>query len=133
MYILRKRKAADMDFMFGTWLDSWRVSRWSGVVPNHLYYEVHRQLIEDLLARGAFVVLAHQPGNEDALLGFACSELKEGRCVLHYAYIRQGVDPEVKTALIDACPGTKPGWLTHLIPGFRDWRHNPEMARRKSL
>ena len=132
-YTLRKRKARDMDFLFGTWLDSWRVSRWAGTVPNHLFYETHRQLIEDLLARGAFVVLAHKPGVEDDLLGFACSELKDSRCVLHYAYTKTEASPEVRSALVAACPGEKPGWISHLIPGFRDWRHAPEFARRKSL
>ena len=122
--------------MFDSWLKDWRTSKWAGVIPNHMYFETQRVLIEDLLARGAKVKVAYPTGREDVILGWACSELKEGKCVLHYLYTK---DPflglGVSTLLLASLPGEKPGFLTHRIQGkeFREWRHAPEMARRKSL
>lgn len=122
-----------MDFLFDSWLQSWRTSPYAGVVPNHLYYEVHRVLIEDLLARGAMVVVATPRSDQSRIEGWACSEVKDGVTVLHYLYTRGNatlIDP-----LLDALPGSKPGFITHSLPDprFRTWRWVPEMARRKDL
>lgn len=129
--------ADDMPFLKDAWLNSWRVSRYAGVVRNCDYYEVTRNLIEDLIARGAVVYVAEFRGE---LLGFACGEVKDGISVHHYTYLK---DPfhsrskgEVEERLLNLMPGTKPGFFTFAQERFlrdRAWRHTPEMARRKTL
>jgi GNAT superfamily N-acetyltransferase len=115
-------------------MDSWRTSRYAGVVRNNDYYTVTRSVIEDLLARGAVVLVADAG---PSLLGFACGEEKDGVTVMHYIYVK---DPfhgfGVEEKLLEALPGRKPGFFTfflHRLGKLKAWRHAPEIARRKSL
>lgn len=133
-YLIRPATADDEDFVVGSWLDSWRTSRYAGVIRNNDYYIVTRTLIEDLFARGAKTFVAD---TGKSLLGFAVGEVKDGKTVLHYVYVK---DPflrrGVEETLVDALPGEKPGFLTFYLHRFgklKAWRHAPEMARRKSL
>lgn len=94
---------SDRPFVFDGWIRSYQRSRWAGVVPNHLFWDVHRVAIEGLLTRGAVVTVAHLPGEPDALLGFVAHEVKPGdEPLIHTVYVkplwrRQGV----ARALID--------------------------------
>jgi len=124
-------------FIKDAWLNSWRVSRYAGVIRNCDYYEVTRTLIEDLVARGAVVFVAEYKGE---LLGFSCGEVKDGLTVHHYTYLK---DPfhsrsrgEVEERLLSFLPGVGPGWFTFAQERFlkdKQWKHAPEMARRKAL
>lgn len=132
----RDRKAEDLPFIFDSYLKSWRISKHAGTIPNHLYYEVQRTCLEDLLGRGAKTVVAYPEGHPDAILGWAVGEVKDGKCVIHYVYIKDSyVGFAVADHLLAALPGTKPGFYTHklYLASLRDWVHAPEMARRKSL
>lgn len=124
----------DARFVYSSWLDSWRKSRYAGCVPNHLYYETTRTAIEDLIGRGATVIVAELDGE---LLGFACGEAKDGKKVHHYTYVK---DPflrkGVEERLLAALPGDEPGWFTFAQEWLlkdRRWKHAPEIARRKQL
>lgn len=136
--LTRPPKPSDLNLVFDSYLRSWRGSKWAGVIPNHLYYETQRVVLEDLLRRGATLVLAYpDPDPEvDTILGWACGEEKSGVCVLHYVYVK---DPflalPVLPALLASLPGTQPGLFTHRqeLKQLRAWRHLPEIARRKSL
>lgn len=134
--LIRPVKATDLNFVFDSWMKQWRQSPWAGTIPNHMYYETQRTLIEDLIARGARIVVAYPEGREDVILGWACGEEKEGKTVLHYAYVK---DPflglGIQTRLVSQLPGTSPGFVTHVLPyrEFSKWQHVPEMARRKTL
>ncbi len=117
-------------------MKSWRESKYAGTIPNHLYYNVQRTLIEDLIARGASLVVAHPDGRDDVILGWACGEEKDGAAVLHYLYVK---DPflglGIADQLLTGLPGTKPGFITHRLSSreWKAWKHVPEMARRKQL
>lgn len=139
-YEIRPFRAEDLDYLVDAWLNSWRTNRYAGVVPNHLYYSTHRTLIEDLIARGATIVVADTgkklKNGKAFILGFACAEEKDGICILHYTttkdpFLRRGVE----AALIEALPGRKPGRITHHLDRFTSagWLHTPAMARRKVL
>jgi hypothetical protein len=134
--LVRDRIPDDLPMVFDSWLKSWRVSKWAGTIPNHLYFETQRVLIEDLIARGAKIVVAHPEGHPDVIMGWACGELKEGKTVLNYAYVK---DPYLGLGILErllaALPGEQPGFITHKLPSkaLREWRHAPEMCRRKSL
>lgn len=133
---VRKVKPGDLNFIFDSWMKSWRESKWAGTTPNHLYYNVQRELIEGLIHRGATLLVVSPAGQDDIILGWACGEEKDGASVLHYLYVK---DPfigfDLDRALLDALPGTKPGFITHKLTGkeWKAWRHTPEMARRKQL
>lgn len=134
--LIRKRIPSDLAFVFDSWMKSWRTSKWAGVIPNHLYFETQRVLIEDLIARGAWILVAHPEGQVDTIIGWACAEQKDERCVLHYIYVK---DPflglGIAEKLLDALPGRKPGFITHKLPNkaLKEWRHTPEIVRRKAL
>lgn len=134
--IIRPHDAEDIGFIMDSYLNSWRTSKFAGVVPNHLYYETQRQLMEGLLARGAKLTVASPESDPRAILGWACHEVKDEKCVLHYLFLRDShLAPAAAEALFEALPGTKPGFMTHRLfhPLLRDFVHAPEIARRKSL
>lgn len=132
--VTRPHTAEDLPLVFDTYLATWRISKFAGTVPNHLYHEVQRQALEGLLGRGAKLTVACHENRPDRILGWACSEVKDGRCVVHYLFERD-VGLEVATVLVASLEGTKPGFVTHKLffPALRDWTHAPEIARRKSL
>jgi len=130
----RPATADELSLVFDSWLNSWRTSRHAGCIPNNLYFSTTRTVIEDLIARGA-TILVCDAGK--TLKGWICGEVKDGRSVVHYLYckdpyLRSGVEDR----LLDALPGKKPGWFTFYLHRFgkdRSWTHAPEIARRKHL
>lgn len=134
--LVRERVPEDLAMVFDSWMKDWRTSKYAGVIPNHLYYATQRATIEDLLGRGAAVHVAYPSGHPDVILGWACAEQKEGKTVLHYLYVKDAfLGQSIPELLLASLPGDKPGFLTHKLnlKVLREWRHTPEMARRKSL
>lgn len=134
--LTRAAKPSDLNFVYDSWMKSWRLSKWAGVIPNHLYYDTQRTLIDDLFARGMQVVIAHPSDQPDVILGYAAGEVKDGQTVLHYVYVKDpflglGID----SLTVGALPGLKPGFITHKINTkyCKEWRHVPELCRRKAL
>lgn len=133
---VRPYKASDLSFVFDSWLNSWRANKYAGTIPNHLYFETQRALVEGLLQRGAGVHIVSPDDDPNHILGWACFEQKGEAAVLHYLYVK---DPYLKwpveALLLDSLPGNKPGFITHKIhfKSLRAWKHAPEMARRKAL
>lgn len=134
--LVRPVRATDLNFIFDSWMKSWRGSKWAGTTPNHLYYETQRTLIEGLISRGAKIYIAYPEDHEEVILGWTCSEEKDGEAVVHYLYVK---DPflglGIQERLISVLPGSKPGFVTHKLnhKELNGWRHTPEMARRKTL
>lgn len=134
--LTRPSKPEDLPLVFDSYLKSWRVSKFAGAIPNHLFFDVQRAALEDLLSRGATLTIAYPSGREDVILGWACAELKEEKTVLHYLYVK---DPYIGLGLpeilLKCLPGQQPGFVTHRQPHkeLREWRWTPEIARRKSL
>jgi ribosomal protein S18 acetylase RimI-like enzyme len=121
-----------MGFVMDNWLNDWRTSKYAGVLRNCDYYEATRTLIEDLIARGAKLLVAEHK----SFLGFICYELKDDKAVIHYRYVKDAFRRQgVEQLLLDAVPA-KSGWFTFYdadLAKNRDWKHAPEIARRKSL
>lgn len=124
----------EIKFVYDAWLNSWRTSRYAGVIPNHLYYETTRATIDELIARGASVLVAMSEGE---ILGFICGELKDGKKVHHYTYVKDAfLRKGVEERLLAELPGTGPGWFTFAQSQFlkdKSWKHAPEIARRQKL
>lgn len=140
---IRPAKPEDMSFVFDSWLKSWRTSKYSGVVPNNLYFDTYRSTIENVIGRGSSIVVATAQNNEDHILGWACFETTpDGRAVVHYLYVK---DPYLKFGipdkLLEYLEGDKPGFYTFNYPQVTDalkyrwpgvkWGWAPEIARRK--
>lgn len=140
---IRPARKEDINFIFDSWLKSWRKSRYAGVIPNHLYYATYRATIESLVARGAELKVACHPSNEDHILGWSCTEVtSDGFSVVHYLYVKDcffnlGVESE----LLDNLPGEKPGFYTFNYKQVKEsleakWPNSrftwaPEIGRRK--
>lgn len=131
---IRSAKPEDMDFVMSNWKRSWRVSPWAGCIRNDEYYASISSTIEGLVARGAEILVAELGGR---LLGFICSEqLEDGACCVHYIYVK---DPFIRMGigekLVDAAPGSKPGFFTfryhQVCDACKGFKHAPEIARRK--
>lgn len=92
--LIRKMVVGDKDFVFDSWLKSWRGNRYAGVLPNNLYYATYRSTIENLIARGATVEVACDDEKTDRIYGWICREVTpDGFPVIHYLYIK---DPYLK-------------------------------------
>lgn len=130
----------DEPFIFHSWLSSFRSSRFAGCVPNHLYWDVYRVAIEQLIARGAKILVATVPGKPNLLMGFLCHEtLRNGEVVVHYCYVK---DPyrksNIATRLIEEIrtDHEKPIFYTFRTENARHFKriravYAPEIARRR--
>lgn len=137
---IRDSRPSDFKFIWDSWLQSWRRSPWAGVIPNNQYFAVTRSSIEQLVGRGAEFKVACSTEDPAHILAWLCYEvLKTGECVIHYAYTKDAyLQYEPNRALLEASPGTKPGFCTYLYrqvsdlcPKSEGWRHAPEIARRR--
>lgn len=132
----------DMPFVLDSWMKSWRTSAWAGTIPNNIYFATQRDCIEQLIARGAKILIAsHSKTNR--ILGWVCYELTQdspARTVINFLYVKDAylrLTPSIGAALADRVPGAKPGYFTHryrtvvdYCPQDAGWRHAPEIARR---
>lgn len=129
--------ADDVKFIMSSWKQSWRVSPWAGTIRNDEFFKVVRATIEGLVLRGAEFIIAYIEKYPERILGWVCHEvLPTGECCIHYLYVK---DPYIKLGigeqLVEQAPGTKPGFYTHryrqVTDAVHEWRHAPEIARRK--
>jgi hypothetical protein len=132
--IIRPAKPEDINFVMSSWKRTWRTSPWAGTVRNDEYFASINSTIEGLIIRGAQILVAEL---NNRLLGFICYEvLAESECCVHYLFVK---DPFIRFniagELLNAAPGTKPGFYTHRYHQVAEvctgWRHAPEIARRK--
>lgn len=131
--LVRAHNEDDIGYVFDTYLNTWRHSNFAGTIRNNLFYDAQRQTLEDLIARGAKILVACDDRTPGVIQGWACYELKEELPILHYIYERPGY--RTLNLLIDAIPGKKPGFTTHRqnLRELSAWKNVPEIARRKTL
>ena len=143
MVTIRNMVEADTNFVFDSWLKSWRKSRYAGVVQNDDYYATYRKTIERLIMRGAEIKVACNPENENHILGYLCYEITpDGYSIVHFLYVK---DPFLKQGiefdLLSELPGQKPGFYSfntqQIKSGLQtrwpeqNWQWSPEIGRRK--
>jgi GNAT superfamily N-acetyltransferase len=80
--------ADELSLVFDSWANSFKKSPWSGCVPNHLWAELSRAAIADIIDRGARVLVAVQelPEGGRRVLGYSVSE--PAKNVLHWLYVK---------------------------------------------
>lgn len=135
---LREIEPDDLNFVYDAWFKTWRKCKSAGTIPNNRYYDLMREMVENLVGRGAVIKVAVANGR---LLGFICYEFtKDDKPVIHYIYVK---DPYFKYGvgelLRDDAVGKylEPGFITHNSPivlkYFDDYKWAPEIARRKDI
>ena len=133
--MLREMRTTDVPFVFNSWLESWRVNKYAGCIPNNLYYATTRSNIENLIARGSTIKVACLADDEDCILGWVCSEvLKDGNSCVHFIYVK---DPYLTHGIGEKLASTLPerGFFTYRTTQteqfFPKYTWAPEIARRK--
>lgn len=84
----REYRDGDYNFLLSNWAKSYRGSPYSGPIPNNRYHETMKELVDQLLERGAYVVLAVSQDNDDQFLGFVCWEQAAAAAVVHYVFVK---------------------------------------------
>lgn len=120
-----------------SWLKTWRESPWAGCIPNHMFRDVTRTMIEELVLSGSTYTVACLAARPDRILGWLLHGTSpDGKAVAHCVYVKDPyVTRGVPELLASAPAGTKPGFYTHrtrqMARCFPDYKHAPEIARRK--
>lgn len=79
----------EFPLIFDSWARSFRKSPWAGCIPNHLYDQVSRATINDILNRGARVIVAVQEVEGGRrVMGYSVSE-PEVPGVLHWLFVKR--------------------------------------------
>jgi hypothetical protein len=132
---IRDSRPDEANFIMSSWLRVWKVSPFAGCIPNHLFRQVTRTAIEQLILRGARFRVAV---SGDRILGWMCSEqTRRGEAVVHAGYCRESyILLGVLEALRDDVEGSRPIRYTHRTRQLANAlgesaRHCPEIARRK--
>jgi GNAT superfamily N-acetyltransferase len=138
MTVFREMEPQDYNFILSNWAHSFKGSPWAGCSPNNLWHSRIKEEVDQLLGRGAHVVMAVADDDRDHLLGFICFEKPAcGIPVIHYAYVKDDFREQgVGSALMDIA-----GKGQHIYT-YRTYDsqyiakggiHVPAIARRKDL
>lgn len=84
---VRKALETDINFIFSSWLESFRKSRFAQDMHNTIYFTEHHKIIENLL-KTCDVWIACSDVDPSQIFGFLCCEVIDGQFVLHYAYVK---------------------------------------------
>lgn len=75
MFEIRTAKPEDLDFIYATWLKSYRHnSQFAKKLTNEVFFEMHHKVIDAFIVRGGLVCVAHPKGEPDVILGYICTE-----------------------------------------------------------
>lgn len=89
---VRAATTADLDFVYATWLRSYRhASQFAKKISNTTYYTWHHRVVERILSReGAKLLIAHPKEDPELILGYICTEKQpDGMEVVHYCYVKK--------------------------------------------
>jgi hypothetical protein len=90
-FSLRAGCERDMALVYQTWMRSDRCSR-AGHLNRYVYDAEQRKTIDSILSRGTtMVIIAHDPLDDDAILGWACVEPDIAPPIAHYVYVKRDV------------------------------------------
>lgn len=123
----------DRAFVHGTWLASNRYAPASQGLP-HLLYEAEERPRIAAMVRESQVMVAHAPGEETALMGFAAWAYRPtvDRVIVHQVYVSKPARRlGIARALLEHL-AEHPAWMTHLpvirtngrLPVPKGWRFN---------
>jgi len=83
---IRPAVPGDLNFVLGTWTNShWQESPWANRLRWPIYKRGHERIIRSLLAR-SHVLVAHEPGDENEILGYFVFEPQIPAA--HWCYVK---------------------------------------------
>ena len=86
---IREALPADLNFIFATWLRSYRhSSAFAKYVSNEVYFYWHQRIINNALERGARILVAHPKGDPEVIIGYLCYEYQGSKLVGHYIFVK---------------------------------------------
>jgi hypothetical protein len=86
----RDFQEGDVRFIRHSWVESFRVSHYAGMVPMEDYHRVYHRLIQKLMDRdGVDVLVCFNPQHESQIYGFVCFEKGFTLPVIHYVYVKE--------------------------------------------
>jgi hypothetical protein len=96
---IRELRPEDESFIYSTWLKSFKNSKYTGPIPNHLYWPFYSEVIKYLLGRCKTLV-ACNPENEKQVFGYI---VYEDENIIHWVYVKRdfrrwGIGKKLHTA-----------------------------------
>jgi hypothetical protein len=127
----------DRNFVYKAWISSFERSEWAGVMPAHVFYDLHKITINQLIARGMKIAMAVNPDDDQQIIGFLAYEPG----LVHYCFCKDPFRQQGVASLLLAYANfdrSRPILASfrtddarYLSKG-RTLRHRPELARRKA-
>ncbi len=131
----------ELPLVYDAWARSFRKSPWAGCIPNRLYDSVSRAGIDDILNRGARVIVAvvELEGGARRVMGYVVAE--PDWAVLHWLYVKEayrgmGVGRALLERVTAEFPPGHDRTYTYRTPASAKflgsgWDHDPVPARVK--
>ena len=138
---MRAATPEELPAVLESWAGTYKRSRSSGCIQNHLFNEVTFASITGLLRRGAQVSVLTAREAPSVVLGWVCHEPdhRSATPIVHYLFVKDRFRERGYARLMLAELGIKKGdrfIYTHETSFARYWPrsvHNPGIARRKRL
>jgi hypothetical protein len=86
--LYRNLQETDKEFLFSSWLKSFRNGTMVRNIPNAVYYANHHKVIENLM-RDAKTIICCNADDPSIIYGYICYDYIDSQFVLHFMYIKQ--------------------------------------------
>lgn len=87
--VIREYEDEDFKFIISSWLQSFKNSKYTGPIPNNLYWDTYSTAIEQLLTReGVVILIACNPIKTSQIFGYIVVEENRDLPVLHWVYVK---------------------------------------------
>jgi len=90
-YPVKLRKASDSDtnFVFSTWLKSYRQSDWAKNMSNDVFFHHHKQIIQQILdSDHTELTMIVNIEDENQIFGYVCAEVGNSKALIHFCYMK---------------------------------------------
>lgn len=116
----RRARLEDGNFVFSSWLKSYRGSDFAKHMTNDVYYGHHKSIVAALIAK-SIILVACNPEDENQVFGYIVFEHERG-CLVHWLYVKYTYRKlGVANALIGQLPNGSGGiTLTHIGRSFQE-------------
>lgn len=84
-YIIRDAKGADLNFIYDTWLNSYRNSEIGLKCGTTVFFDNYRFVLDQIFEKSK-ILIACLPDNEDVILGYASAAKPD---TLHYVFVKE--------------------------------------------
>jgi ribosomal protein S18 acetylase RimI-like enzyme len=85
--LLREPNKDDINFIFSSWLKSFRSSNFAKNVTNTIYFDQHHKVIESLLQNSKIIVACNRDDKKQ-IIGYMVATKINDILTIHYAYVK---------------------------------------------